>query len=82
MYALFRGKTQLGRSFPTEKEVWEAALIDGLVANVPAADEAGGRILAADYHVERVGEYEPQPDWKPDRLNPAAAGGTNRPKPH
>ncbi|VIO73928.1 hypothetical protein [Bradyrhizobium ivorense] len=82
MYALFRGKTQLGRSFPTEKEVWEAALIDGLVTNVPAADEAGGRILTADYHVERVGEYEPQPDWKPDRLNRAAAAGTNRPKPH
>ncbi|WP_245321086.1 hypothetical protein [Bradyrhizobium sp. NAS96.2] len=39
MYALFRGKTQLGRSFATEKEVWEAALIDGLVENVPLADE-------------------------------------------
>ncbi|MCA1397725.1 hypothetical protein [Bradyrhizobium sp. BRP56] len=50
MYALFRGKTQLGRSFATEKEVWEA-----------------GQILPAGYRVERVDEYEAQPDWKPGR---------------
>ncbi|WP_229189473.1 hypothetical protein [Bradyrhizobium brasilense] len=56
MYALFRGKTQLGRSFATEKEVWEAALIDGLVEDVPVADELGGRILPAGHRVERVDE--------------------------
>ncbi|WFU29505.1 hypothetical protein QA635_23120 [Bradyrhizobium brasilense] len=67
MYALFRGKTQLGRSFATEMEVWEAALIDGLVEDVPVADELGGQILPAGYRVERVDEYEAQPDWKPGR---------------
>ncbi|MCP3412715.1 hypothetical protein NLM16_01220 [Bradyrhizobium brasilense] len=67
MYALFRGKTQLGRSFATEKEVWEAALIDGLVEDVPVADELGGQILPAGYRVERVDEYEAQPDWKAGR---------------
>src|SRR5690242_13203853 len=49
MYALFQGKTQLGGSFATEKEVWEAALIDGLVADVPVADEEGGQILPRGY---------------------------------
>ncbi|MCC8971684.1 hypothetical protein [Bradyrhizobium brasilense] len=67
MYAVFRGKTQLGRSFATEKEVWEAAPIDGLVEDVPVADELGGQILPAGHRVERVDEYEPQPDWKPGR---------------
>ena len=65
MYALFEGKTRLGGTFETEKEVWEAALIDGLVTDVPVADEAGGQVLPQGYHVERVEErYDPQPDWK------------------
>jgi hypothetical protein len=65
MYALFEGKTQIGGTFETEKEVWEAALIDGLVTDVPVADEAGGQVLPQGYHVERVEErYDPQPDWK------------------
>ena len=65
MYALFEGKTQLGRTFETEKEVWEAALIDGLVTDVPVADEAGGQVLPQGYHVERVEQtYDPQPAWK------------------
>ncbi|WP_024513023.1 hypothetical protein [Bradyrhizobium sp. ARR65] len=64
-YALFSGNTQLGRTFATEKEVREAALIEGLVTDVPVADEAGGQILPKGYHVERIREnYEPQPDWK------------------
>lgn len=67
MYALFRGKTQIGKSFATEKEVWEAALIDGLVEDIPIADEMGGHILPAGYRVERIDECEPQPDWKPER---------------
>lgn len=29
MYALFEGDKQIGSSLPTEKEVWEAALIEG-----------------------------------------------------
>jgi hypothetical protein len=65
MYALFDGKRQIGSAFPTEKEVWEAALIDGLVTDVPVADEAGGQILPSGYHVERIEErYSPKPDWK------------------
>jgi hypothetical protein len=47
MYALFQGKTQIGGAFSTEKEVWEAALIEGLVTDVPVADEKGGQILPA-----------------------------------
>jgi hypothetical protein len=34
MYALFEGNRQIWNPFPTEKEVWEAALIDGLVTDV------------------------------------------------
>jgi hypothetical protein len=65
MYALFEGKKQIGGAFSTEKEVWEAALIEGLVTDVPVADEAGGQILPAGYHVERIAEVcDPRPDWK------------------
>jgi hypothetical protein len=58
MYALFEGDRQIGNPFPTEKEVWEAALIEGLVTDVPVADEEGGQIIPAGYHVERVGDVE------------------------
>jgi hypothetical protein len=65
MYALFEGQKQIGEPFPTEKEVWEAALITGLVTDVPVADEEGGQILPCGYHVERIGDaYEPDPNWK------------------
>lgn len=56
MYALFEGERQVGNPFATEKEVWEAALIEGLVTDVPAADEEGGRLLSAGYHVQEVDE--------------------------
>lgn len=65
MYALFEGNKQIGNAFPTEKEVWEAALIEGLVTDVPVADEEGGHLLPDGYHVERVEEtFAPRPDWK------------------
>lgn len=65
MYALFEGNKQIGNAFPTEKEVWEAALIEGLVTDVPVADEEGGHLLPDGYHVERVDEtFAPRPDWK------------------
>jgi hypothetical protein len=65
MYALFDGRTRIGSAFRTEKQVWEAALIDGLVTDVPVADEAGGQILPRGYHVARVEEtYNAKPDWK------------------
>ncbi|OAF10022.1 hypothetical protein AYJ54_12635 [Bradyrhizobium centrolobii] len=69
MYALFEGDRQIGDPFPTEKEVWEAALIEGLVTDVPVADEEeGGRILPIGYHVQRLDETcDPRPDWKPPR---------------
>ena len=54
MYAFFEGERQIGNPFATKKEVWEAALIEGLVTDVP--DEAGGRHLPAGYHVQRVDE--------------------------
>ena len=65
MYALFDGDKQVGNPFPTEKEVWEAALITGLVTDVPVADEEGGQVLPAGYHVERVEDgYDARSDWK------------------
>jgi hypothetical protein len=65
MYALFEGKKQIGKAFPSEKEVWEAALITGLVTDVPVADEEGGQILPSGYHVERIDEAnEPRADSK------------------
>jgi len=61
MYALFQGKTQLGGTFATEKEVWEAALVE----DVPVADEEGGQILPRGYQVREVEEsHDPQPDRK------------------
>ncbi|MBR0788448.1 hypothetical protein JQ631_05145 [Bradyrhizobium manausense] len=56
MYALFEGERQIGNPFTTEKEVWEAALIEGLLTDVPVADEEGGQLLPAGYHVQRVDE--------------------------
>jgi hypothetical protein len=56
MYALFEGKHQVGSPLPTEKEVWEAALIEGLVTDVPVADEEGGQVLPVGYHVERIAD--------------------------
>jgi len=66
MYALFEGNKQIGDPFPTEKEVWEAALIEGLVTDVPIADaEGGGRLRPTGYHVAQVDEnYAPRPEWK------------------
>ena len=66
MYALFQGETQLGGTFATEKEVREAALIEGLVTDVPVADAEGGQILPRGFQVRKVEQrYDPQPDWKP-----------------
>jgi hypothetical protein len=56
MYALFDNDRQIGSPLPSEREVWEAALIEGLVKDVPVADEEGGRLLPAGYHVRRVAE--------------------------
>jgi len=56
MYALFEGDKQIGSAFPTEKEVWEAALIEGLVMDVPVADEEGGQVVPLGYHVAKVAE--------------------------
>lgn len=65
MYALFEGDKQIGNAFPTEKEVWEAALIEGLVIDVPVADEEGGQVIPGGYHVVKVEQvYDPRPDWK------------------
>jgi hypothetical protein len=50
MYALFRDKTQLGKTYASEKEVWEAALTEGLVTDIPVADGAGGQVLPIGYH--------------------------------
>jgi hypothetical protein len=56
MYALFEGDRQIGNPFLSEKEVWEAALIEGLVIDVPVADENGGQVIPVGYHVEHVAD--------------------------
>ena len=43
MYTLFEGNKQIGNPFPTEKEVWEAALIEGLVTDVPSQTRKADR---------------------------------------
>ncbi len=53
-YALFDRDRQIGAAQPTEQDVWKAALEAGLIADVPVADEAGGQILPAGYHVKEV----------------------------
>jgi hypothetical protein len=67
MYALFKGKTQLARTFASEQEVLNAALAEGLVPELQVTDEAGNRRLPADYYIKVVEKtYDPQPDVKPD----------------
>lgn len=67
MYALFEGERQIGNPFATEKEVWEAALIEGLVTDVPVADEEGGPLLPAGYHVQQVDDRPPGSNQSLDR---------------
>ena len=65
MYALFEGDKQIGNAFPTEKEVWEAALIEGLVMDGPVADQEGGQVVPKNSPVAKVEEpCDPRPDWK------------------
>lgn len=66
-YALFNGDKQIGPDLPNEPEVWKHALDDGLISDVPVADEAGGQILPARYHVKKITMEEdcaPDPAWQ------------------
>ena len=64
-YALFRGDTQLARTYSTEEQAMSAALFEGLIPEMPRAGEAGARILPPGFRIEKVEQpYEPQPDWK------------------
>jgi hypothetical protein len=66
-YALFDRERQVGPASPTEAEVWKQALASGLIDDVPVADDAGGQVLPAGYHVREVAverELEPRPGWK------------------
>lgn len=71
-YALFDGDRQVGPKLPTEAAVWKQALKSGLIADVPVADEAGGQVLPADYHVKEIRQEScaPDPAWKlPDEIS-------------
>ena len=35
-------------------EVWENAMKEGLVKDIPVADEAGAQVIPKGYHVERI----------------------------
>lgn len=50
MYALFAGDKQIGQPFPTEMEVWENAMKEGLVS---------GQILPKGYHVDETKAKSP-----------------------
>ena len=65
-YALFDGDTQIGPTLPSESEVWKRALDDGLIKDVPVADQAGGEVLPPHYHVKETREENaaPDPAWK------------------
>ncbi|MDN5001202.1 hypothetical protein ACFQZO_09940 [Bradyrhizobium sp. GCM10027634] len=76
MYALFEGQRQIGNPFATEKEVWEAALIEGLVTDVPVAEEEGGHLLPAGYHVQEVDDVSrPTDATTSSGMSRAADGG-------
>lgn len=71
-YALFDGDRQIGPNQPTEAAVWTQALDSRLIADVPVADEAGGQVLPARYHVKEIREEDcaPDPAWKlPDEIS-------------
>ena len=53
-YALYDRERQIGEAFLTEEEVWKHALEAGLIDDIPVADEAGGQVLPAGYHVEEI----------------------------
>ena len=66
-YALFNGDKQIGPGLPSEPEVWKHALDDGLISDVPVADEAGGQVLPARYHVQEIKqEIKVEEDCAPD----------------
>ena len=65
-YALFDGDRQIDPSLPTEAEVWKQALVLGImISDVPVADEAGGQVLPAGYHVQEIREERCAPDPRP-----------------
>jgi hypothetical protein len=71
-YALFDGDRQIGPNLPTERAVWKQALNSGLISDIPVADEAGGQVLPAGYHVKEIREEScaPDPAWKlPDEIS-------------
>jgi hypothetical protein len=53
-YALFDGERQIGAVLPTEEAVWKNALEAGYVHDVPVADETGGQVLPAGYHIREI----------------------------
>lgn len=65
-YALFDRERRIGKALASEAEVWKQALEAGLIDDIPVADEAGGQVLPAGYHVRQVPpeqECNPRPDW-------------------
>ena len=59
-YALFDGDKRVGEPQPTEPDVWKQALASRLIRDVPVADEAGGQVLPAGFHIKEVAEaFEP-----------------------
>ena len=64
-FALFRDDQRIGEPRPTELDAWRQALQDGLISDLPVADEDGGQVLPRGFQVRRVDEiFEPDPAWK------------------
>ena len=70
-YALFNVDKQIGPGLPSEPEVWKRALDDGLISDIPVADEAGGQVLPARYHVKEIEIEESGPDIEVSGPDPA-----------
>ncbi|HKU05377.1 MAG TPA: hypothetical protein VJR30_04845 [Bradyrhizobium sp.] len=66
-YALFDRERQIGAALATEAAVWKQALEQGLIHDIPVADEAGGQVLPAGYHIKEIAaeqEFDSRSDWK------------------
>ncbi|NOJ43297.1 hypothetical protein [Bradyrhizobium australiense] len=71
-YALFVDERQIGPGLPTEAAVWKQALDASLISDLPVANEAGGAVLPARYHVKEIREEfcAPDPAWRlPDEIS-------------
>lgn len=65
-YALFRGNSQLTRTYASREEVLQAAVLEGLIPAKQGADQI--QTLPDDHSIKQVEQiYGSRPDWKHPR---------------